>query len=46
MITNYKILLKLFLAAVVLSIFIHTKLSPFEMLWSFSIWLEALAVLP
>jgi len=33
-------------AAGVLAILIHTKFALFELSWSFSIWLEALAILP
>jgi len=33
-------------AAFVLTVCIHTEFRPFEFIWSFSIWLEALAILP
>jgi len=33
-------------AAAILTLLIHTKFELFEMSWSFSIWLEALSILP
>jgi ER lumen protein retaining receptor len=33
-------------AALLLTAIIHTKWSFFEIAWSFSIWLEALAIIP
>lgn len=32
--------------ALILAILIHTNLSAFELSWSFSIWAEALAIIP
>lgn len=32
--------------AAILTLVIHTKFEPFEMSWTFSIWLESLAILP
>ncbi len=39
---HYYLYLGAFLAAVI----IHKSLNPMDFLWSFSIWLEALAILP
>jgi hypothetical protein len=36
----------LLLGALLLALIIHTDFQVFEMSWSFSIWLEALAILP
>ena len=33
-------------AAFVLALLIHTSFGPFEFGWSYSIWLEALAIIP
>lgn len=33
-------------AALILAIIIHKSLNPLDFLWSFSIWLEAFAILP
>ena len=33
-------------AAIALTLILHTKFTTFEMIWSFSIWLEALAIIP
>jgi hypothetical protein len=40
---NFSLLL---LGALLLALIIHTDFQVFEMSWSFSIWLEALAILP
>lgn len=29
-----------------LALLVHTDLAPFELGWSYSIWLEALAIIP
>ncbi len=34
------------LAAALLALLFHTRFTFFEMSWSFSIWLEAIAILP
>lgn len=36
----------IFPPAAALTIVFHTGFTPFELLWSFSIWLEALAIIP
>lgn len=36
----------LYLGALVLAIIIHKSLHPLEFIWSFSVWLEAFAILP
>lgn len=33
-------------AALLLAVIIHKSLNPLDFLWSFSMWLEALAILP
>lgn len=33
-------------AALILTLIFHTAFSPFEFSWSFSIWLEAISILP
>ncbi len=40
---HFKYLLPL---AGILALFIHTSWEPFELIWSFSIWLEAFAIMP
>lgn len=35
-----------YLGAGVLALLIHTDFEPFELSWSFSIWLESLAIVP
>lgn len=34
------------IGALILTILIHTAITPFELSWSYSIWLESLAILP
>jgi ER lumen protein retaining receptor len=34
------------IAALLMALLVHTRLSLFELSWSFSIWLEALAIIP
>jgi ER lumen protein retaining receptor len=36
----------IYLAALLLAILIHKSFNPIDFLWSFSVWLEALAILP
>lgn len=36
----------LYVGALVMAILIHKSLNPLDFTWSFSIWLEALAILP
>lgn len=36
----------LYAGAFILAIIIHKSLNPADLLWSFSIWLEALSILP
>jgi ER lumen protein retaining receptor len=36
----------IYLAALLMAVLIHKSLNPMDFLWSFSIWLEALAILP
>lgn len=33
-------------AAAVLTVLIHTEFTKFEMVWSYSIWLESMAIIP
>ncbi len=35
-----------YLAALLMAVIIHKSLNPLDFLWSFSIWLEAFAILP
>ena len=32
--------------AAILTVFLHTEFSAFEMVWSYSIWLESVAIIP
>lgn len=36
----------IYLAAMILAVIIHKSFNPIDFLWSFSVWLEALAILP
>ena len=36
----------IYLGALIMSVLIHKSLNPIEFIWSFSIWLEAFAILP
>jgi ER lumen protein retaining receptor len=36
----------IYLAALLMSVIIHKSFNPIDFLWSFSIWLEAFAILP
>ena len=40
---HYKII---YPACLLLTLFLHTRWSPIEFLWSYSLWLEALAFVP
>ncbi len=36
----------IYLAALLMAVLIHKSLNPVDFMWSFSIWLESLAILP
>ncbi len=36
----------IYLAALLMAILVHKSLNPMDFIWSFSIWLESLAILP